>query len=239
MKRYIKYRIKENKNDKKIQALAVKCPMCETWSRFDDAIIKGFTNKITYLDDTNLCRFVCPKCGNIFDNTYVSINCKGHPKYTDAPYSFIGCSTEEDVYKDCYNVIDGKLDFVLNKNIKISIDLFNNIINEGKQLSKYFHAGDHDVSYIYQYGFDIYYIKIKDDGKTVTTCILAGRTLSVADFGKMVMHNGKLKKTYTDEKNHTKIHLYTYNNKIYWIRVDNNGIVNACDIVGEALSDDK
>lgn len=234
MRKLIKYRVKKDK-DSKILALAVQCPKCETWLKADEAVVHDIRypyNSIQYITDTNLHRFACLKCGNLFDNMYYSINCEGPARLADAPYLWVDCGTEKEVYKDCYEG-DNKMSFVLTETVNdISLDEFNKIINDGKQLSKDFHPKDHEFSYIYQYGIEVYYIKIKDDGKTVTMCTLIGKVLPIADLGKQVMREGRLKKMYTDKKNKTEIHLYVYGNNIYWVQLDADGIVSDCEVVG-------
>lgn len=236
MKRLIKYKIKKDR-DSRVLALAVQCPKCETWFKISKEVMEeGFTD-IIYISDTNLCRFVCPKCGNIFSNIYCSINCEGPARLVDAPYTWITCGTNEEVYKDCYEK-ENKMDFVVTDTVSESVETVNKILNKGKQLSKDFHPGDREISYIYQYDLEVYYIKIKDDGKTVTKFVLVGKTLPITDLGKQVMRDGCLKKMYTDKKDNTEIRIYTYGDSVYWVRIDSDGIVSACDVVGKTLPED-
>lgn len=236
----VKYRVRYSKESSKIEALAVRCPDCGTWLKFNECVVHDINEKVNIqrIYDTNLCRFVCLKCGTEFSNRYVSINCKGPCKEATDYFEYLVYNTDEEVYKDCYEK-ENKMQFSITNIVSTPVKVVNNIINEGKQLSKDWHPGDGEFSYIYQYGSDVYYIKIKDDGKTVTNCTLVGKTLPITDLGKIVMRDGKLKKMYPDKKDHTEIHLYAYNNKIYWVEVDNDGIVSVCDIIGEALPDDQ
>lgn len=235
----VKYRVRYSKESSKIEALAVRCPDCGTWLKFNECVVHDINEKVNIqrIYDTNLCRFVCLKCGTEFSNRYVSINCKGPCKEATDYFEYLVYNTDEEVYKDCYEK-ENKMDFVVTNAVSESVKTVNKILNEGKQLSKDFHPGDREISYIYQYNLEVYYIKIKDDGKTVTKFVLVGKTLPITDLGKQVMKDGCLKKMYTDKKDNTEIRIYTYGDSVYWVRIDSDGIVSACDVVGKTLPED-
>lgn len=235
----IEYRVRYSKNNSKIEALAIRCPECGTWLKVNECVVHSINEKVNiqHIHDTNLYHFVCLKCGTEFSNRYVSINCKGPCKELTDNFTYLIYDTDEEVYKDCYEE-KNKINFVIPDTISESVEIINKILNEGKQLSKDFHPGDHEISYIYQYGLDVYYIKTKDDGKTITKFVLVGRTLPITDLSKQVMKNGCLKKMYTDKKDNTEIRIYTYRDNVYWVRIDCDGIVSACDVVGKTFPED-
>lgn len=235
----IKYRVRYSKENSKIEALAVRCPDCGTWLKANECVVHDIDEKVNiqYICDTNFCRFVCLKCGTEFSNRYVSINCKGPCKEATDYFEYLIYDTDEEVYEDCYEK-ENKMDFIITNAVSESVKTVNKILNEGKQLSKDFHPGDREFSYIYQYGIEVYYIKIKDDGKTVTMCTLVGKTLPITDLGKQVMRDGRLKKMYTDKKDNTEIHIYTCWDSVYWVKIDSDGIVSACDVIGKTLPED-